>query len=162
MRSVTLGFVLAVIIGLTIFAPGSTSSQDLDAVSVTVGTSDPFTYRIVDLGGLPRSKIITHTPWTDGPKIFEGALLRDIIGPIEHNSGFSKIVVAAHNDYTTEIPLEDLRSYDVLLAWKMGDIRLTLADKGPFWIIYPLDQVGDAQADHLHKMVWQVRSLQIE
>lgn len=162
MRSSPLGFVLVLMIGLTVFMPGSASSQDLDSVSVTVGEYDTIAYRIDDLAGLPRSRIITHTPWTDGPKTFEGALLRDVIGDIEHNSGFSKIVAAAHNDYTTEIPLKDLKSYDVLLAWKMDGVQLTLADKGPFWIIYPLDRIGDAKTEHLHKMVWQVRDMRVE
>ena len=117
----------------------------------TLFVSDLEPYRVAHLH--------TSTPWTDGRTRFEGVRLRDLFPGVLPPSG--TLVVTAHNDYFARVPVQDLIEHDILLAWRADGRPLTLRDKGPFWLVYPLDSLGADASKHLHKMVWQVRSLEL-
>ncbi len=117
----------------------------------TLFLSDLEQYRVTHLD--------TSTPWTDGRTRFEGVRLRDLLPGVLGPNG--TIVVRAHNDYFAKLPVRDLTEHDILLAWRADDRPLTLRDKGPFWLVYPLDALGADASRHLHKMVWQVRSIEL-
>lgn len=110
---------------------------------------------------LPRTKLQTSTTWTDGVPVFEGVLLADVIDRVG-GSG-SVIVAKAINDYASELPMDDIRRYPVLLADTQDGKPLSVRTKGPLWIIYPKDQHEELASDsHNAKWVWQVRALELK
>jgi hypothetical protein len=149
---------LAVAVALPLrAAPVQASEPALTIVDHSIGTA-----RSLTVGQLEQYKVVrleTSTPWTDVRTQFEGVLLRDLLA--DRLAPDIDIVVTAYNDYSAKIPALDLDEYDILLAWRADGRRLTLSDKGPFWIIYPLDALGRDASRHLHKMVWQVRSIEL-
>ena len=51
----------------------------------------------------------------------------------------------------------------MLLAFEMDGQRLEPRDKGPLWIVYPLDQFGELRTRATErKMVWQLKELQVK
>ena len=101
------------------------------------------------------------TSWTDGTQEFSGVLMRDLLAAV---GATGKTVEAiALNDYTYGINIEDFSLYPVILATKLNGKILKIRDKGPLWIVYPLDKFTEVQQDSIERrMVWQLRQLTVQ
>ena len=105
--------------------------------------------------------IQTSTPWTNGIPLFRGVLVRDLLRRVGTEGKIARAV--ALNDYRLDIPLSDFFDYPVLLAYEMNGKPLPVRDKGPIWLIYPLDQFSELRNRMTErKMVWQLIELQIK
>lgn len=142
--------------------PKSKVVLTVDGLIERTNTNGQAVFDLAMLQSLPVSTVSTSTVVTDGVKRFDGLLVRDLftrLGVAEHAQYVEAI---AFNDYRINIPLVDFYQYDVLLATHMDGQRLTLADKGPLWVVYPRDQhrkLQDIRFDY--RWVWQLKHLTI-
>lgn len=117
-----------------------------------------------DLAGLEAlglTAVETSTPWTDGVVRYEGVLARDLMKHVGATG--SKLVATALNDYLAEIPLSDLTDYDVILAVKADGQYLPVRDKGPIFIVYPLDSDPALLNNTIYsRCVWQLARLTVQ
>lgn len=113
------------------------------------------------LAALPKSTVVTGTPWTNGESRFEGVLLRDVLAAV--GAYGTSVRAQALNDYAATIPIAEAFAFDVLVAWKQDGRLLERRDKGPFWIIYPWSQHPELD-DRIHRQraVWQLFRLVVE
>ena len=101
----------------------------------------------------------TETPWTEGSHTYRGVLLRELVKKYGLKS--SEVKAMAVNDYWAAVPVEDGDKYPVLVAEKQDGKPLTLRNKGPLWIIYPLSDYPDLNKELYHsRMVWQLIGLE--
>lgn len=118
-------------------------------------------YSVEELEKLGLSTVRTSTTWTDGTPVFEGVLMSDIAKA--HGVSGGTVMVTAINDYQAEIPVAEILAFPVLLATRMNGERMSVRDKGPFWIIYPRDEFPEfADERHNFKWVWQVKELRFQ
>jgi hypothetical protein len=69
----------------------------------------------------------------------------------------------ALNDYQAVIPLEDLRRYPVLFAFRQDGRLLSVRERGPVWVVYPWS--GHPELDtrvHRQRSIWQVTEITVE
>ncbi|MBE9554802.1 MAG: molybdopterin-dependent oxidoreductase [Proteobacteria bacterium] len=98
------------------------------------------------------------TSWTDGTQEFRGVLMRDLMAAIGAKG--KTVEAIALNDYTFTIDIEDFSQYPVIVATSLNGKILKIRDKGPLWIIYPLDTFTEEQKIKIERrMVWQLRQL---
>ncbi|HSG35732.1 MAG TPA: oxidoreductase, partial [Sphingomonadaceae bacterium] len=72
-------------------------------------------------------------------------------------------IFVAANDYKVEIPLEDFVRYDVIFATSMNGDRLSLRDKGPIWIIYPMSDHRELRDPaYNQRLIWQLVRIELE
>lgn len=120
----------------------------------------PVYVDMTTLKNMPSHSISTSTVVTDGVLKFDGVLMRSVL---DHVGAYGTTVTArALNGYVVEIPIQDFKDFDVLLAWGANGARLKSDDKGPFWIVYPRDDhdvLQDIRYDY--RWVWQLISLQV-
>lgn len=109
---------------------------------------------------LPRHTLDTSTSVTEGINLFEGVLMRDLLGAAGAEGEF--VTAIALNDYVIDIPMDDFHDYDVLAALTMDGERLLPRDKGPIWIVYPRDDFPElAYIRYDYRWVWQLARLEI-
>lgn len=121
---------------------------------------DAALFDMAALESLPATAVVTTTAWTEGETEFEGVLLRDLLAAVgaEGNS----LHAIAINDYAIDIPAGDARAYDVLIAYRMNGAPMSVRDKGPLWIIYPISQHTELEGPETEaKMIWQLRELEV-
>ncbi|WP_344955497.1 molybdopterin-dependent oxidoreductase [Zobellella aerophila] len=117
-----------------------------------------FDYRL--LQSLPQKEIRTGTPWTKGAHVYRGVLLSDMLARVGAQGNVMRAI--ALNDYHVDIPLQGLRNYPVLLATHQDGKQMRIRDKGPVWIVLPLDDYPELNTKKHHEtMVWQLSSLDI-
>ncbi len=118
-----------------------------------------FDHKMLEAIGF--SELQTSTPWTEGIPIFKGILIRKLLDYVGAQG--ESVLAVALNDYKVEIPISDFRDYPVILASTMDGVRLKVRDKGPLWIIYPVDQYQELKVVEVQsRWVWQVKELRVQ
>lgn len=109
---------------------------------------------------LPSLSFSTRTPWYPQPRKFTGVRLRDLLALAGARGSLVRAV--ALNDYRVDIPMDDVNSTDVMVAWLLDDKPMPVRDKGPLVIIYPFDDRPELRtAVHYGRAVWQLRSIEV-
>ena len=110
---------------------------------------------------LPHTTITTDNPWDHGPSTYEGVLLRDLLDYVKADGTI--LSFTALNDYRSEMPLADARTYDVILAYKRDGEYLPVRDKGPFFVVFPFKDVPELATEARYaQSVWQVNRLTVK
>lgn len=102
-----------------------------------------------------------ETPWTTGKVTFSGPLLRAVLE--EAGADGAKLTVKALNDYAAEVPMEDARDLDTMLATAMDGKVMSVRDKGPLFLVYPFDQNADLYNEkYFSRSVWQIKEIEVQ
>jgi len=113
------------------------------------------------LKALPQVRLDTSTVVTDGVRRFDGFLMRDLLEVLGARG--ETVTAIALNDYVIDIPVEDFRRFDVVVAHAMDGEPLPVSDKGPLWIVYPRDdhrELQDIRYDY--RWVWHLYKLEVQ
>ncbi len=110
---------------------------------------------------MPQIKVATSTEFTDGMVEFVGPLARDVLAAADLGSAETALLVAA-NDYSIEVPVADFQNYNVIMALEANGKKLSRRDKGPIWLIYPLDDHAELQdPSYTIRLVWQLTTVEL-
>ncbi len=112
---------------------------------------------------LPQKVVKTTTRWTEGLQEFEGVLITDLLKYVGATG--TTIEAVALDDYVSpKTPISDFEKYSVILAIKKNGEYIRIRDKGPIWMIYPMDDYPELKKDLLtqYKLIWHVRTIIVE
>ncbi len=143
-------------------APWRQAMAEVPPVLQVSAGGTAITLSRTDIEAMPQHVIRTSTPWTEGILTFQGPLLRDVLA----RAGISaadgkKIQATALNDYMVEIPLADAFEHDVIVAIRENGAYLPIRKRGPFFIVYQLDEPQFAEERYYSRCAWQLRSLDV-
>ncbi len=113
------------------------------------------------LEGLGMVSFTTATPWYKEKATFEGVPLARLMERLEARG--ETLTATALNDYTGEIPMDDVRNRKVILALKRDGAYMPVSDKGPLFIVYDFDHDPEANRQkYFARSVWQVARLTVK
>lgn len=142
-----------------VFALPGARAQDgpRGPVVLTVGKA---TFDMAMLERMKQRSIRTATPWYDNAREFTGPLLRDVLAaagvPAVGSARFTAL-----NDYRVEIPLDDARRHDVILARLIDGKPIGVREKGPLFVMYPFDEHPELRTTvHFSRCIWQLKSIE--
>lgn len=102
----------------------------------------------------------TTTTWTDGPQVFRGVLLLDLLSLLGVTGG--NLRAAAVNDYAVDIPVSDAVEGGPIVAYRLNGKPMSLRDKGPLWIVYPYDSRREYRSEVIYsRSIWQLDRLEV-
>ncbi len=152
--------VLAAICAVLIGCAAAAAQDQPETLALAIGT-EGYKVTVADLEKMPQARIVTATPFLPGKTTFDGVLLRDLLKAAGLTA--PKLMMTALNDYSVEVPLSDAANYDVIVAYKVDGKYMRVRDKGPFWLVYPLDQHPELQNEATAtKMIWQMKTIDAE
>jgi hypothetical protein len=103
----------------------------------------------------------TSTPWYKEPVAFEGVPLAKVMQAVGAKG--ERLVAVALNDYSAELPMDDIAKYNVILALKRNGEYMPVRDKGPLFIVYPFDSNPDLKNQKFYsRSVWQVARIEVK
>lgn len=103
----------------------------------------------------------TMTPWYKQPVKFEGVPLAKLMEAL--GASGERIVAVALNDYSAEVPMEDVKKFNVILALKRDGEYMSVREKGPLFIVYPFDSDPDLKSQKYYsRSVWQIARLEVK
>lgn len=125
------------------------------------GEAQTIEYTDEEILALDQVEIATDNDYVDETAVFSGPRLRDVFGDQEIGSE-DMIRLRALNDYSTEMPASEALDYDVILALSMNGERLSVRDKGPIWVIYPMSEHEELREPRFNdRLVWQLSSVEL-
>lgn len=134
----------------------------LTVINTTLGPDAAKEFSRTELTQMQQTSYQTTTEWTDGAPTFSGPLAREVIAAVGVGEATMAVLTAA-NDYSIEVPIEELLKYDVILATSVDGKRLSLRDKGPIWVMYPRDQHKELQDPAFNgRMIWQMVRIELK
>jgi hypothetical protein len=100
----------------------------------------------------------TMTPWYNEPVRFDGVPMERLMQAVGATG--TSVTAVALDDYSTDIPISDFRSYGVILAMKRNGVYMPVRDKGPLFIVYPYDSKPELKHQRFYsRSAWQVSKL---
>jgi hypothetical protein len=112
------------------------------------------------LEALAQQHITTKTPWYRQPRKFTGPLLRDVLARVGAQGAMLRLT--ALNDYRIDVPIDDTRRFDVVLARAIDDQPITVRERGPLFVIYPFDSDPALRnALYYSRSVWQLKTIDV-
>lgn len=134
---------------------------DLTKWTASAVTKTQFTLK--DLREMPNTVVIATTAFT-GPATFKGPLLRDLLKKAGVKPTATEVLAIASDGYRVKIPISDFTKYEVVGGYEMNGKVLTNANRGPIWIMYPLDKYPKELSTEATetKLVWSLKELKIE
>ena len=110
------------------------------------------------LEALPQHSFTTTTPWYKAPVSFTGPLLRDVLALADAEG--TQLTAVALNDYKVDLPFEDARRWNVVLARLLDGKPMATRDKGPLFIVYPFHENAELRSERYYsRSAWQLRRL---
>ncbi len=126
----------------------------------TTNSDDGARFDLAMLDALPQGRFEGETPWTKGTTVFTGPLGSAVLDAV--GAAGVMLRVAALNDYSADIPLSDFRDHPVILATRHDGALMPVSDKGPIWVIYPMDRDPSLRIESTYtRSVWQVSSIDV-
>lgn len=137
--------------------PRTTAAAEAAALTLSRGPGgETRDLTLDDLMALPQTTVVTENEFSDGPVAYRGPLARDVLDQLDLMQ-FAVVRFVAANDYYVEIPTEDLRRYDVILAIEADGAPLARREKGPLWLMYPISDNHELRDPlYIHRLIWQV------
>jgi hypothetical protein len=112
------------------------------------------------LQALAQQHVTTKTPWYKQARKFSGPLLRDVLARVGAQGATLRLT--ALNDYRIDVPIDDARRFDVVLARAIDDRPITVRERGPLFVIYPFDSDPALRnALYYSRSVWQLKTIEV-
>ncbi len=152
-------FLNAIFVAALLALPTLAVAQTILTVSTPEQTA---TYTLEELLALPQTTVVTKNDYVDTAATFQGPRLRAVLEPL--NVGPDAILkMVALNDFSSNVPALDAFDYDVILAVLRDGEPMSVRDKGPIWVIYPMDDHAELRDDSFNgRLVWQLKTIAIE
>lgn len=153
------------------FIAGAALAQTLDAPSgeVVLTVTGDIAVRNADgaavfdramLEAIEPVEFTTKTMWTEGPQVFTGVLLADLLALLGVTEGTLR--ATAINDYAVDIPVSDAVEGGPIVAYLLNGQPMSIRDKGPLWIVYPYDARREYRSEVIYsRSIWQLDRLEV-
>lgn len=144
---------------LLLAAPTLSYAQDILTVT-TADRTETFTFE--EILAMPQTTVVTKNDYVDEVTTFQGPSLRLVLEDMDVAQDATLTMVAL-NDFSSEVPAADAFAYDVILAVLLNGETMPVRDKGPIWVIYPMDGNPELQDDiYNDRLVWQLKSISVD
>jgi hypothetical protein len=118
-------------------------------------------YDAAQLASMKNDTIKTTTPWTDSVDRYEGVSLQAVLNDAAAE-GDSYTAIAL-NDYAVSISSDIIEEHDPIIATHMNGERLTLDNKGPYWVMFDFDSPAIKAIPEMRGLsIWALAEIEVE
>ena len=106
-------------------------------------------------------KLTTSNQFEPGVHTYEGVLLGNLLTFLGATG--TRLIATALDGYSVEIPRHDAERYPVIIAMIRNGQPMTVRDRGPLWIIYPIDQFKELKDEkYSSRSIWQLNRIDVQ
>lgn len=111
-----------------------------------------------DLAKYPQDSFETETPWFPQKSVFKGILFKEVLKKANISEN-SQLQIVAWDNFTSQVPAKDAFEFNTILTTHINGQRITLRDKGPFFLMYPLTNPSLRTGVYYNRSVWQIKEI---
>ena len=113
------------------------------------------------LDAMEPASIETNTPWTDGVDRYDGVSLRHLLETAGAKG--DAYTAIALNDYAVSISDQVIAEHNPIVATRMNGERLTLDNRGPYWVMFNFDSPAVQAVPEMHGLsIWALSEIEVE
>ncbi|MGF1765018.1 molybdopterin-dependent oxidoreductase [Aliivibrio kagoshimensis] len=145
----------------TIFFGWMLFSVNIHASSLVIErvNNDETSLSFTELTSLPSASITTDLPWTPDVNTYTGVPLIELLRS-EGIEDAKAVILYGLNDYAAVVQMSDVKKYNPIIAYYKNSKPMKVRDKGPYWLIFPLDQYEELNTAYYYtQMVWQLEKV---
>ncbi len=102
----------------------------------------------------------TSNPFEEGTQHFVGVKISTLIEFL--GASGNSLTVTALDGYSVEIPMDDVKNYPVILAMEWNGQAMSVRNKGPLWVVYPIDQFPKLNSEeYSSRSIWQISRIDV-
>jgi hypothetical protein len=145
---------------LAALALGSATQAAADSLLRLTAGGRTVELGLADLRAMPVRAISTATIWTEGVQTFTGVPLAALLAALDIPP--TALRLRAINDYSVEVPVEDILADAPIVAYLRQGRPMALRDKGPLWLIYPYDSGPEWRSEGIYtRSIWQLDRIEV-
>lgn len=111
-----------------------------------------------DLSKYTQNSFSTETPWFPKKSEFKGILFKEVLTKAKISEN-SQLQIVAWDNFNAQVPAKDAFEYNTILTTHIDGKRITLRDKGPFFLMYPLTNPQLRTGVYYNRSVWQIKEI---
>jgi len=147
--------------GLLSASIGSAQDTVFTILSKSDDSEAEVGFSLDQLDEFPQVTVLTENEFVDGMNAFTGPLARVVLKQTNDINAKTVKMIAA-NQYHIEVPVEDFRKYDVILATRQNGELFSRRDKGPIWLIYPMSDHKELRdSTYNARLIWQLVRMEV-
>jgi hypothetical protein len=133
---------------------------DFGVITLEGQGAEPVQITMEQIQAMPATEFESYTPWTEGKTHFKGIRLQTLM---EHLGVTGDVIrVKALNQYHADIAWKELAEYPVIFAYEMDGEPMSIREKGPYWLMFPMTDYPELNVPKYHiSMVWQVAAIEV-
>lgn len=144
--------------------PGDPLPRPAETPILTVAGLVPGAPVRLDRPTLRAMGTISYTvedPFAGRPITYEGVLISRLLDVLGADRGASILHLVALNDYESDITVADMRRWPVILAFAADGKVLSITEKGPLMVVFPIHAYDIDMVTYESQWVWQVASIEV-
>ncbi len=115
-----------------------------------------------DLKSFPEVTFKATTPWYPKTVEFKGVSFKAVLEKAGIKST-DMLTVVAWDKYSTDVPAADAFEHNVMLATHADGVRMDLKNKGPLFIMYPMDDNPKLKDNQFYnRSVWSIKEIRVK
>lgn len=119
-------------------------------------------FTLSELQALTQTELTTSHPWSKQAQQYRGIDLTALLELLFVKQQIKSLSLEGLNGFVMALEWSQINGYSPMLAWQENGQIMSRRNKGPLWLMLPFDQVSPIkQADFIHYMVWQLRSIRV-
>ncbi|WP_319530933.1 molybdopterin-dependent oxidoreductase [uncultured Cohaesibacter sp.] len=92
---------------------------------------------------------------------WKGVLMRDLLEAVGAKG--ETLTVTGLDEYQVDVPIDDYRDFDVILAFEENGEELSIRTRGPLRLIYPHDHHTELHdPKYAARYIWQIRKMHVK
>jgi len=154
----------SIVLGVFFLCCSSVAGAQAPEINLQISTGLVQSWSLGKVDALSQQRTTTHSPFFPGTKTFSGPLLADLLAAAlsAEPKESTPIKLIALNNYSIQTTFGKLKHADAIVATRKNDLPMSIKDRGPFWIIFPLTKRPDLENEDFYRlMIWQLSDIVI-
>lgn len=101
-------------------------------------------------------------PFENRKIVYRGILMRDLLKLWQVDKSAQTLHIVAINDYIVDVPVQEMQEYPVIFALQADGQYMKPDYHGPAMLIYPLDSYKLDPVATMKKLIWQIKSIDVQ
>ena len=119
-------------------------------------------FTLSELQALAQAEVITAHPWSAEVHHYQGIDLAALLKLLFADKEIKNLNLEGLNGFSMALEWSKISDFSPILAFQEDGNLMSRRNKGPLWLMLAYDQAPKVQqADFLHYMVWQLRTIRV-
>ena len=128
----------------------------------TTNVDESVEFDMATLESLGEVEYEVTDPFIEEDVVYRGVLMTDLLAVLQVPDDATALSVTALDEYSADIPLEELTERPVILALQADGEYMSIADRGPSRVIFPYNDFEyDTEVVNTY-WVWQIADAEVQ